>query len=92
MQKLRRRNVAGFVEEISAGGDGFYHSDWKALQRHLSVLPVRERSVPFYRQWLKYAAVIVLMMMTAGTTYWATDRFKPVSCGNGTGIRPLRRK
>ncbi len=54
------------------------HSDWKALQRHLSVLPVRERSVPFYRQWLKYAAVIVLMIMTAGTTYWATDRFKPV--------------
>ena len=42
------------------------------------MLPVRERSVPFYRQWLKYAAVIVLMMMTAGTTYWATDRFKPV--------------
>ena len=53
------------------------HRDWDALQRHLSVIPVRERSLPVYRQWFKYAAVVVLMIMTAGITYWATDRFKP---------------
>ena len=53
------------------------HSDWEILQRHLSVAPVRERSVPLYRQWLKYAAVIALLIMTAGITYWTTDNFKP---------------
>lgn len=53
------------------------HSDWEILQRHLSVAPVRERSVPLYRQWLKYAAVIALLIMTAGITYWTTGNFKP---------------
>lgn len=52
-------------------------NDWETLQRHLSVAPTRERSVPLYRQWLKYAAVIALLIMTAGTTYWVTDNFKP---------------
>lgn len=52
------------------------HSEWKTLQRRLSVIPVRQRSLPFYHQWLKYAAVIVLMIMTAGITYWTTSHFK----------------
>lgn len=53
------------------------HSDWEILQRHLSVAPAREHSASLYRQWLKYAAVIALMIMTAGITYWTTDSFKP---------------
>lgn len=53
------------------------YSDWGILQRHLSATPAPEHSVSLYRQWLKYAAVIALMIMTAGITYWTTDRFKP---------------
>lgn len=53
------------------------HSDWVVLHRHLSAVSVPEHSVPLYRQWLKYAAVIALLIMTAGITYWTTDSFKP---------------
>lgn len=67
-----------FWEKSQPEATASTHSDWEILQRHLSVAPVRERSVPLYRQWLKYAAVIALLIMTAGITYWTTDSFKPV--------------
>lgn len=54
------------------------YSDWDALQKHLSVRPIQKRSVLLYRQWLKYAAVAALILATAGSTYWATDHFKPL--------------
>lgn len=54
------------------------YNDWNALQKHLITEPFRKRMTPLYRQVFKYAAIIVLVLMTAGTTYWATDRFKPV--------------
>ena len=66
-----------FWEKSQPEATASTHSDWEILQRHLSVAPVRERSVPLYRQWLKYAAVIALLIMTAGITYWTTDNFKP---------------
>lgn len=66
-----------FWEKSQPEATASTHSDWETLQRHLSVAPVRERSVPLYRQWLKYAAVIALLIMTAGITYWTTDNFKP---------------
>lgn len=67
-----------FWEKSQPEATASTHSDWEILQRHLSVAPVRERSVPLYRQWLKYAAVIALLIMTAGITHWTTDSFKPV--------------
>lgn len=54
------------------------HSDWEALQKHLSVRLTQKRSVSLYRQWLKYAAIVALLLATAGSTYWATDHFKPL--------------
>lgn len=66
-----------FWEKSQPEATASTHSDWETLQRHLSVAPVQERSVPLYRQWLKYAAVIALLIMTAGITYWTTDNFKP---------------
>lgn len=53
------------------------HSDWEILHRYLSVAPVRQPSVSLHRGWLKYAAVIALLITTAGITYWITDNFKP---------------
>lgn len=53
-------------------------SDWEALMEYLSVKPVRQSSVSLFHKWLKYAAVAALMIITAGTTYWATEHFKPV--------------
>lgn len=54
------------------------YNDWNALQKHLITEPFRKRMIPLYRQVFKYAAIIALVLMTAGTTYWVTDRFKPV--------------
>lgn len=55
------------------------YNDWEVLQKQLFASPViRKHSIPLYRQLLKYTAIIVLMLMTAGATYWATDRFKPI--------------
>lgn len=53
-------------------------NDWMALQKHLPAESAMEHMIPLYRQVFKYAAIIILMLMTAATTYWATDRFKPV--------------
>ena len=66
-------------EEVDAEATASTHDDWMTLQKHLFVSPVgRERSFLLSRQLFKYAAIIILMMTTAGATYWATDRFKPV--------------
>lgn len=53
------------------------HSDWEALHKELLFTVAPKRSIPLSRQWVKYTASIVLMIMTAGTTYWVTDHFKP---------------
>lgn len=65
-------------KETDAEATESTHRDWMALQKRLLAEPAQKRTIPLYRQVLKYAAVIVLMLMTAGTTYWATDRLKPV--------------
>lgn len=64
-------------EKLQPEATASTHSDWVVLHRHLSAVSVPEHSVPLYRQWLKYAAVIALLIMTAGITYWTTDSFKP---------------
>ena len=51
--------------------------DWDALQRHLQVEPVRRNTVSMYRGWIKYAAVIALMLLTGAATFFVTDRLKP---------------
>lgn len=53
------------------------HSDWEALHKELLFTVAPKRSIPLSRQWLKYTAIITLMIMTAGATYWVTDHFKP---------------
>nr|WP_242506821.1 FecR family protein [Parabacteroides goldsteinii] len=65
-------------KETDAEATESTHRDWMALQKQLLTELAQKRTIPLYRQVFKYAAVIVLMLMTAGTTYWATDRFKPV--------------
>lgn len=54
------------------------HADWKILQKLLPVESSRRKSFPLYYYWVKYAAVVVLTLLTAATTFWLTDRFKPV--------------
>lgn len=65
-------------EESDATADQTTEKDWAMLRRNLSVEANRERIVPLYRRYLKYVAVVVLMILTAGTTYWATDRLKSI--------------
>lgn len=53
--------------------------DWESLQKHLHLIkPVRRNSVPMFRQWIKFAAVIALMLSTGVTTFFVTNRLKPV--------------
>ncbi|WP_455637771.1 FecR family protein [Parabacteroides sp.] len=54
------------------------HNDWNVLQKHLSINTSNQHSMPLYRQWLKYAAVVILVLTTAGTTYWLTDHSQTV--------------
>lgn len=63
-------------ESIPVVTDSTY-TDWEALQKYLFINPVHKCHVPFYRQLVKYAAVIILMIVTAGMTYWVTNYYKP---------------
>lgn len=50
------------------------HNDWEKLQNHIYLLPDTNKIIPFYRNLLKYAAVIGLMFMISSTTYYLTNR------------------
>lgn len=52
------------------------YEDWEALQHQLPHEPIRKKTIFIYRQWLKYVAVFLLMLTTAGTTYWLTDHLQ----------------
>lgn len=52
--------------------------DWMALRKLLLARPAQKQTIPLYRQVFTYAAVILLILAVAGTTYWMTDRFKSV--------------
>lgn len=54
------------------------HYDWEALQKHFFVSVDQKRSVSLFHRWVKYVAIFLLMLMTAGATYWVSDHFKPV--------------
>lgn len=56
---------------------GETREDWDTLKRHLQAGPVRRNTVPLYRGWIKYAAVIALMLLTGAATFFVTDRLKP---------------
>lgn len=52
--------------------------DWSILRERLQEELSPVRLIPWHRRMLKYAAVVALMVISAGTGYWATERFKPV--------------
>lgn len=54
------------------------YDDWNSLQKQLTNKSSRKRSLLLSRQWMKYAAVAALMLLTAGTTYWLTIHTKPL--------------
>ena len=54
--------LQAFWEHLPAEATAETREDWDALQRHLQVEPVRRNTVPMYRGWIKYAAVIALML------------------------------
>lgn len=66
-----------FWEQTPAEVTAETHEDWVALQSRLPVEPVRRNTVPLYRGWMKYAAVIALMLLTGAATFFVTDRLKP---------------
>ena len=70
--------LQAFWEHLPAEATAETREDWDALQRHLQVEPVRRNTVPMYRGWIKYAAVIALMLLTGAATFFVTDRLQPV--------------
>ncbi|WP_293672365.1 FecR family protein [uncultured Parabacteroides sp.] len=69
--------LQAFWEQSSAEATAETREDWDVLQRHLQLEPVRRNTVPMYRGWIKYAAVIALMLLTGAATFFVTDRLKP---------------
>lgn len=71
---------SGILEELWHESQGEVtettHRDWELLRKNISVGQTGKHSVPLYRQLFKYAAVVLLLLATAATTYWLTDRFK----------------
>ncbi|MCC8171447.1 MAG: DUF4974 domain-containing protein [Parabacteroides sp.] len=67
-----------FWEHSAAKATAETREDWDALQKHLQVEPVRRNSVPMYRRWIKYAAIIAWMLLTGAATFFVTNRLKPV--------------
>lgn len=51
-------------------------ADWARLRERLPAGISQEHSIPFYRRYLRYAAVAGLMILTAGMTYWAANHRK----------------
>ena len=70
--------LQAFWEHLPAEATAETREDWDALQRHLQVEPIRRNTVPMYRGWIKYAAVIALMLLTGAATFFVTDRLQPV--------------
>lgn len=64
-------------EQSEARANGETLEDWDALQKHLEIEPTCRHAVSLHRQWLKYAAVIALMLLTGAGTFFVTDRLKP---------------
>lgn len=63
--ELWKQSPAAITEETN--------TDWNNLQKHLYTIPTVNGPAPF-GQWLKYAAVVGLMLLTASATYWLTTR------------------
>lgn len=61
--------LQAFWEHLPAEATAETREDWDALQRHLQVEPIRRNTVPMYRGWIKYAAVIALMLLTGAATF-----------------------
>lgn len=70
--------LQAFWEHLPAEATAETREDWDALQRHLQVEPVRRNTIPMYRGWIKYAAVIALMLLTGAVTFFVTDRLQSV--------------
>lgn len=47
--------------------------DWNRLRDDMGLMLGQRKSV--YKEWLKYAAVVALLMLTAGGTYWFTNTY-----------------
>lgn len=50
------------------------YRDWSALQKRISFEPGQKYFISVYRHVYKYVAILTLILLTAGTTYWITDR------------------
>lgn len=54
------------------------YEDWNILQKRIISKSPRKHSLSLPHQWLKYAAVVALMLLTAGSTYLLTMQTKPL--------------
>lgn len=66
LQELWEQSPAEVTDET--------RNDWKKLQNRIYLLPDTNKINPFYRNLLKYAAIIGLMFMVSSTTYYLTNR------------------
>lgn len=64
-------------ESASAEATSETKEDWDALQKRLPVKTTRRYIVHFYQSWLEYAAVILLMLLTGVSVFYATAHIKP---------------
>lgn len=51
-------------------------TDWLILQKHISFKPSQKHFIFFRRQFYNYAAILALILLTAGTTYWITEHLQ----------------
>lgn len=54
------------------------HEDWASLEVQLEVKPIEKHTIPAYRLWMKYAAVVAVILLTGIATFFITDRVRPV--------------
>lgn len=66
LQELWRQTPADATDTTRA--------DWESLRNSLPEEPSLPKNLPLYSNWIKYAAVAVLVLLTAATTFWLTDR------------------
>ncbi|WP_287763702.1 FecR family protein [Bacteroides sp.] len=65
-------------EESSAEVTVSTYEDWNTLQKRLRTKLSDTSRFSFRYQWIKYAAIFVLMFLTATVSYWVADYTKPV--------------
>ena len=84
--------LQAFWEHLPAEATAETREDWDALQRHLQVEPVRRNTVPMYRGWIKYAAVIALMLLTGAATFFVRPPTTCPACRDGRVVCSLWRE